>query len=143
MASIEKSYIINASPEAVFEALVNPDLIQNWSGDEAKMEAVVGAEFSLWGGQMFGKNLVVEKNKKLVQEWCYEQWNEPSQVTITIKAKGKTSVVTLLHELVPEKSVNSIADGWDTYYFGAIKEMLLKGTKIHTSSFKQNTKQVF
>jgi activator of HSP90 ATPase len=142
MSTIEKSYVIHASPDAVFEALVNPDLIQNWSGDEAKMEAVAGAEFSLWGGQMFGKNLVVEKNKKLVQEWCYEQWSEPSQVTITIKAKGKTSVVTLLHEHVPEKSVSSISDGWDAYYFGAIEEMLSKGTKIYTTVFQKNTKQV-
>jgi activator of HSP90 ATPase len=143
MPTIEKSYLINASPEDVFEALVNPDLIQNWSGDEAKMEAVVGAEFSLWSGQMFGKNLVVERNKKLVQQWCYEQWSEPSQVTITIKPKGKISIVTLLHENVPEKSLTSISDGWDSYYFGAIEEMLSKGKNaIHTTSFQHNIKNV-
>jgi activator of HSP90 ATPase len=129
MSIIERTYTINATPEEVFEALVNSELIQNWSGDEAKMEATVGAEFSLWSGQMFGKNLEIEKNKKLVQEWCYEQWSEPSKVTITIKLKGKTSTVTLLHENVPEKSVNSISDGWDTYYFGAIQEMLEKDKK--------------
>jgi len=129
MSTIEKTYTINASPEEVFEALVNPDLIQIWSGDETKMDAVVGAEFSLWSGQMFGKNLEVEKNKKLVQEWCYEQWSEPSKVTITIKPKSKTSIVTLLHENVPEKSLNSISDGWDNYYFGAIQEMLEKVKK--------------
>jgi len=143
MSTIEKSYLMNASPEEVFEALVNPDLIQNWSGDEAKMEAVVGAEFSLWSGQMFGKNLVVEKNKRLIQEWCYEQWSEPSQVTITIKPKGKLSVVTLLHENVPEKSVNSISDGWDSYYFGAIEEMFARGKKaLHTTSFQHKTNNV-
>ncbi len=58
---------MDAAPEEVFEALVNPDIIQIWSADEAKMGATVGAKFSLWGGQMFGTNLEVIKNKKLVQ----------------------------------------------------------------------------
>jgi activator of HSP90 ATPase len=144
MAVIEKSYVINASAEDVFEALVNPELIQIWSGDEAKMSADIGAEFKLWGGQMFGKNLEVIPNKKLVQEWCYEQWNEPSKVIITIKSKGKSSVVTLAHEDVPDKSFNSISDGWDTFYFGAIQDMLEKGNKNNLPNyFQHNTKNVF
>ena len=123
MSTIQKTYEMNATPEEVFEALVNPEMIQGWSGDEAKMSADVGGKFSLWGGQMFGTNLEVIKNKKLVQEWCYEQWKEPSKVTFTIKAKGKKTVLELLHEEVPEKSVNSISDGWDAYYLGAMQDM--------------------
>lgn len=123
MPTIQQTYEMNATPEQVFEALVNPEIIQNWSEDEVKMGPEVGAKFSLWGGQMFGTNLEVVKNKKLVQEWCYDQWEKPSKVTFTIKTKGKKTVVELLHEEVPEKSVNSIADGWDAYYLGAIKKM--------------------
>jgi uncharacterized protein YndB with AHSA1/START domain len=114
---------MNASPEEVFEALVNPNIIQDWSGDEAKMSGEVGGKFSLWGGQMFGINLEVVKNKKLVQEWCYDQWEAPSKVTFTLKGKGKITIVDLLHEDVPEKSVNSITDGWSAYYLGAMQEM--------------------
>ena len=114
---------MDASPEQVFDALVNPDTIQNWSGDEAKMSAEVGGAFTLWGGQMFGTNLEVIKNKKLVQDWSYDQWEAPSRVTFTLKAKGKKSIVELLHEDVPEKSLKSIETGWDSYYLGAIKQM--------------------
>ena len=114
---------MDASPEQVFEALVNSEIIQNWSGDEAKMSREVGGEFKLWGGQMFGTNLEVIKNKKLVQEWSYDQWEAPSRVTFTIKAKGKKTIVDLLHEDVPEKSVKSIDAGWDEYYLGSIKKM--------------------
>lgn len=123
MSTIQKTYEMNATPEEVFEALVNPEMVESWSGDEAKMNANVGGKFSLWGGQMFGTNLEVIKNKKLVQEWCYDQWKEPSKVTFTIKAKGKKTVLDLLHEDVPEKSVNSISDGWDAYYLGAMQDM--------------------
>lgn len=123
MSVITQTYEMNAKPEEVFEALVNPDIIQHWSNDEAKMSADVGAKFSLWGGQMFGTNLEVIPNKKIVQEWCYENWTKPSKVTFTIKAKGKGSIVKLLHEDVPEDSVKSIAEGWDSYYLGAIRDM--------------------
>ncbi len=123
MSTIQKTYEMNATPKEVFDALINPDLIQIWSGDEAKMDANVGGTFSLWGGQMFGTNLEVVPNKKLVQEWSYDQWKLPSKVTFTIKTKGKKTIVDLLHENVPEKSVNSIADGWDAFYLGAMQEM--------------------
>jgi activator of HSP90 ATPase len=87
------------------------------------MSPEVGGKFSLWGGQMFGTNLEIIKNKKLVQEWCYDQWDQPSKVTFTIKVKDKKTIVDLLHEDVPQKSFNSISDGWDAYYLGAMKEM--------------------
>ncbi|MFL5765408.1 MAG: SRPBCC domain-containing protein [Bacteroidia bacterium] len=123
MPTIQQTYEMNATPEEVFQALVDPEIMQDWSGDEAKMSGEVGAKWSLWGGQMFGTNLEVVKNKKLVQEWCYDQWDQPSKVTFTIKAKGKKTVVELLHEDVPEKSLNSITDGWNAYYLGAMQEM--------------------
>lgn len=123
MTTIKQTYEMSATPEQVFEALVNEEIIQNWSRDEAKMSAEVGAKFSLWGGQMYGVNLEVIKNKKLVQEWCYDQWDAPSRVTFILKAVGDGTLVELLHEDVPEKSVKSISDGWSLYYLGAMQEM--------------------
>ena len=123
MPTIQSTYEMNASPEEVFDALVNPDTIQIWSGDEAKMSADVGANFQLWSGQMFGINLEVVKNKKLVQQWNYTEWTEPSKVTLTIKPKGKKTIVELLHEYVPEKSLKSIEQGWNDYYLGSMQEM--------------------
>jgi activator of HSP90 ATPase len=123
MPTIKQTYEMNATPEKVFEALVDSEIIQIWSGDEAKMGADVGDSFTLWGGQMFGKNLEVVKNKKLVQEWNYDQWDAPSRVTFTLKPKGKKTIVELLHEDVPEKSLKSIEEGWDQYYLGAMKDM--------------------
>jgi activator of HSP90 ATPase len=125
MSSIIQKYEMDAKPEEVWDALVNSETIEIWSKDEAKMTDDVGAAWMLWGGQMFGKNLEVVKNKKLVQTWCYEEWDKdkPSKVTLTLKPKGRKTIVELLHEDVPEKSLKSITEGWNTYYLGAIKEM--------------------
>jgi len=123
MPTIQQTYEMNATPEEVFDALVNPEVIQDWSGDEAKMNDQVGGKFSLWGGQMFGINTEVVKNKKLVQDWGYDQWDILTKVTFTIKANGNKTTVDLLHENVPEKSLKSITEGWNTYYLGAMQEM--------------------
>ena len=123
MPTIQQNYEMNASPEEVFEALVNPEIIQLWSGDEAKMSAEVGANFQLWSGQMFGINMEVVKNKKLVQQWNYTEWTEPSKVTFILKPKGKKTIVELLHEDIPEKSLKSIEQGWNDYYLGSMQEM--------------------
>jgi len=66
MPTIQQTYEMNATPEEVFEALVNPEIIQLWSEDEAKMSDQVGGTFMLWGGQMFGKNLEVVKSARMV-----------------------------------------------------------------------------
>ncbi len=123
MATIKQTYEMEATLEEVFEALVNEDLMQNWSGDEVKMSPDVGAKFSLWGGQMFGTNLEVIKNRKIVQEWCYDQWEAPSKVTFTLHASDNGTSVELVHEGVPEKSLANITEAWNLYYLGAIQEM--------------------
>jgi uncharacterized protein YndB with AHSA1/START domain len=121
MKTIKQSYTMKAAPAKVFRALTDPKIIAKWSGGPAKMSAKKGGTFKLWGGDMFGKNLEVVKNKKLVQEWNTATFS--SKVTFTIKPKGTGSVVDLLHEDVPAGSVKNYADGWKQYYLGAIKEM--------------------
>ena len=123
MKAIKQSYEMKASPAQVFKALTDPKIIAKWSGGPAKMNAKKGSKFELWGGDMFGTNLEVVKNKKLTQEWCTKSFK--SKVTFTIKAKGKNAVVDLLHEDVPAKSVNDYSNGWRDYYLGSIQEMFL------------------
>lgn len=133
MPTIKQTYEIAASAEKVFEALVNEEIIQHWSGDEVKMSAEVGAKFSLWGGQMYGTNLEIVPNKKLVQEWFYDQWDLPSKVTFLLNGSGDVTFVELLHEEVPEKSLKSITESWSFYYLGAIQEMF-KDKMKHASN---------
>ena len=130
MPVIKQTYKMNASAEEVFRALVDSERIEKWSEDEAKMGTNVGDKFSLWGGQMFGINLEVIPNKKLVQKWCYDQWEKPSKVTFVLTENDGETVVELLHEDVPEKSLKSISEGWNTYYLGAMQEMFENEKKL-------------
>lgn len=122
-----KMYIdIKAEPMDVFTALTNPFTVELWSGETAVMSAEEGFEFSLWGGDIVGKNLEVIANEKLVQEWYFEGVDsaEKSIVTFKIWPKGANSSVELRHTNIPDDAYDNIVEGWNDSYLGAIKALL-------------------
>lgn len=124
MSTIKQKYKIKASIDKVWEALVDPKVIEEWGGGPAVMSDTKGAEFKLWGGEIWGKNLEVIKNKKLVQEWFGGEWDKPSRVTFTLKGNHNKTELSLLHEDLPENEVQDIDDGWRKYYCGEIKKLI-------------------
>ena len=122
MKRIQQKYIINAPLAKVWQALVDPSLIEDWGGGPAKMGDQAGFEFELWGGDIYGKNIEVVPQSKLVQEWTAGEWNQPSKVTLTLSGKGNKTTVELLHEDVPDGETLEFEDGWKTNYLGPLKE---------------------
>lgn len=126
MKKLRKTYSIEAPLSRVWQALIDPKDIDAWGAGPAIMDATSGSMFSLWGGEINGTNVEVEKEKKLVQEWYAGAWVKPSHVTIRLSAKGSTTTITLEHTEIPDSEYDSIKGGWDDYYFGAIKKHLEK-----------------
>jgi activator of HSP90 ATPase len=122
MKDYKKYFIIPAPPEDVFLALTNPLTIQLWSGDQAEMDATPETEFSLWDGSITGRNLEFEKNKKIVQEWYFGEQEQKSIVTIKLHADPQGTSVELRHTNIPDGDYEDIVEGWNTMYFGALRE---------------------
>ncbi|HKL08121.1 MAG TPA: SRPBCC domain-containing protein [Bacteroidales bacterium] len=121
MQNFKKYYKIPATPEEVFIALTNPFTIELWSGYKAKMDDKEGTEFLLWEGDISGKNLEIEKNKKIMQEWYFGEQENKSIVTIKIFEHKKGVQIELNHTNIPDDIFDNITEGWDEYYFGALK----------------------
>lgn len=120
MKTFKKSFKINAEPSDVYSALTNPFTIELWSGYPAKMSTKPGSEFSLWEGDITGKNLEFVENKKVVQEWFFGDRPERSVVTIIINPDRENSIITVEHSNIPDEDYAEIAEGWKEYYFDAI-----------------------
>ena len=120
MKTFQKTFRINAEPSDVYAALTNPFTIELWSGYKAVMSEEPGSEFSLWEGDITGKNIEFIRNRKLVQEWYFGEQPGKSVVTIIIKPDGENSEVTVEHTNIPDADFADIAEGWREYYFGAI-----------------------
>ena len=124
MKTIKQTYLINAPITKVWQALVNPKIIEEWGGGEAKMSDKVNFEFSLWNGDIHGRNTEVVHHKKIVQEWMSGKWDEYSKVTFILSEEQGKTKVELVHEGVPDNEADEIEDGWKSYYMNPLKKLL-------------------
>ena len=120
MKDYKKYYLVNASPEDVYNALTNEATIQLWSGEAAIMPLQPGSEFSLWDGSICGINLAFEPGKKIVQQWFFGEQEEPSIVTIILHPDKNGTSVELRHTNIPDDDFDNITAGWNEQYFGSI-----------------------
>ncbi len=134
MRKLEKNYAINAPKEKVWQALVDPKIIAEWGAGPANMSEEKG-DFTLWGGDIWGKNTKVVKNKLLEQDWyawpparrasgSERKWDRPSKVKISLKEEDGMTTITLIHTDIPDDEFDDISSGWDDYYFGPLKKLV-------------------
>jgi uncharacterized protein YndB with AHSA1/START domain len=124
MKQIRRSFVIKADKNEVFNALTNPLAIELWTGYPAVMDSKPGTEFSLWEGDITGKNLEIIPGEKIVQEWFFDDPENPSIVTIELEDENKGTRIKLLHTNVPDEAYGNIDYGWKEYFFGAMKKYL-------------------
>ena len=122
MKNLKKYYKIKATPSEVYAALTNPFSIEIWTGEEAVMSTNAGDDFSLFSGDIVGRNLQFEPDNKLIQEWYFGDQKEPSVVTLTLFPEKQFTKIELLHTNIPDDAFNDINQGWDDSYFGSLKE---------------------
>jgi len=68
LKDFKKYYIIPAPPDEIYNALTNPLAIRLWTGEAVNMSTEPGSAFSLWDGDIEGKNLEFIPGKKIVQQ---------------------------------------------------------------------------
>jgi activator of HSP90 ATPase len=122
MKDFKKYYTIPAPPEEVYLALTIPLSIKLWSGAEAEMSTIPNSDFSLFDGDIVGKNLAFEENKKIVQQWYFDGQEEESIVTMKIHEHKKGTSIELSHTNIPDDVYEEFVDGWNTSYFGELFE---------------------
>ncbi len=124
MKNIKKNYALKATPEDVYTALTNPLTIEIWTGSPAVMSTEPGSEFSLWDGEIAGKNIEFEPNRRIVQQWYFDGEEPESIVTLTLNKEGAYTRVEMLHINIPDEAFENILEGWDNYYFKPLKELV-------------------
>ena len=122
MKTIKQSHFINATPEEVYTALTNPLTIELWSGYPAEMQPVEDSEFTIFEGDISGRNISLIPNRQLVQEWYFGENTEKSVVTMVLKPSGDGTHVDLEQTNVPDGDWENMEEGWRSYYWGAIKK---------------------
>lgn len=122
MKYLKQTHNITAPAEEVYMALTNPFTIELWSGFKAEMSTEPGSEFSIWEGDIVGKNLEFEQDKMIKQNWYFDGETDDSIVTITLTAKGENTGIVVEHTNIPDDMYEEMKQGWKNHYFGTLKK---------------------
>ena len=125
ITTIKQKIILQASPSEVYHALLDPKKHSEFTGSKATGRAQVGAEFTAWDGYISGKNLELEKGKRIVQEWVTSEWPEgypPSRLEFTLKEVDGKTELTMVHSDIPAEQKEELKQGWIDFYWEPLKK---------------------
>ena len=124
MKDYRQTIHIKVSREVVFNAITNPLTIELWSGYPAIIEPSADTEFSLFDGDITGRNIAIEAPVMLEQEWDFEEQHAASIVRLVLSEESGKTMIELHHTNIPDDAYENISTGWKEYYLGALKSYL-------------------
>ncbi|MCY1523778.1 Activator of Hsp90 ATPase -like protein [compost metagenome] len=122
MKNYKKYILLPGLPEEVYLALTKPQSIQLWTGATVEFTEQPGTEFSLWDGDISGRNIEFEPPKKIVQQWYFGEENEPSMVTIKLHPDKKGTSLEFTQTNIPDEDYYDFTSGIEEYYLGGLMD---------------------
>lgn len=122
--AIERELVIAASPETVWEFLVDPEKAGTWMGQQFWSEPRAGGLYRVEvipGHIARGEFLEVDPPRRLVHTWGWEGENPVAAGSTTVEyeltPEGEGTRLRFVHSgLRSEESKASHAHGWDHYF---------------------------
>jgi uncharacterized protein YndB with AHSA1/START domain len=118
----ERTLTIDASPETVWEFLVDPEKLMRWKGINADIDAQPGGVFRcevIPGHVARGEYVTLDRPNRLVFTWGWDGNDSvpPGSTTIEIDLTGEGDGTSLrfVHQLETAEAAASHAHGWDHY----------------------------
>jgi activator of HSP90 ATPase len=121
---IKQQVTFDATPHAVYDALLDSKQHAAFTGDTARASKKVGARFRSYGTYIEGVNVELVEGKRIVQAWRASDWPKGAYSIATfsldLAPKGKTKLV-FTQTGVPNAQHKSITQGWKDYYWKPMK----------------------
>lgn len=124
--TIHQEVDFKASPQRIYEALLDTKQFSAFAGMPAEINREVGGAFSLFGGHIIGRNVELIPNKRIVQAWRVVDWPEGvySIARFELKAQGSGTHLVFDHTGFPEDLRDHLAEGWADHYWARLKKYL-------------------
>ena len=116
--------LLPATPHEIYQAWLSSAGHSQMTGSTATISPDIGGEFSAWDGYIMGRNLELEKDKRILQSWRTTEFtpDEPdSHVEITLQQVGNQTKLTLHHTDLPPHG-GQYEQGWVESYFDPMKD---------------------
>jgi uncharacterized protein YndB with AHSA1/START domain len=123
--SIEVSGVIPASPQAIYDAWLDPAGHAAMTGARATATGIgVGARFTAWDGYIRGRTLALVPGRRIVQSWRSTDFTEgspDSRLEIDLERAARGTRVTIRHGAIPEGQGSSYRKGWKEHYLAPMQ----------------------
>ncbi len=129
MKTIIQRVPFKAKPGVLFEMYMDSKKHSQVTGAKAVMSRKVGGQYSIYDGYSWGKNLLIVKDRMIVQTWRAKDWkkgDKDSTLILDLRAKGKGGEVLMIHANVPDNQAKGLAHGWKVFYWEPWKKFLGK-----------------
>jgi activator of HSP90 ATPase len=116
--------IFPVSPKRIYEAWMSSTEHSAFTNSEAKIDPVVGGDFSAWDGYITGKTISLEPYDRIVQSWRTTDFPEDapdSMLEILIQPVEVGCQVILNRTGLPDGSGDEYEQGWEDYYFAPMQ----------------------
>src|SRR4051812_24137677 len=113
MADIHQEISFNASPDAIYKALVDSKEHGAFTGEAATIGGD-GEKWTAYGGKISGRNVELVPGKRIVQAWRAGNWAEGvySLARFELRSEGTGTKLVFDQSGVPEDASAHIDAGW-------------------------------
>jgi activator of HSP90 ATPase len=130
---IQKSVLLPASPEALFDMYLDPaGHAALTGGPSVTIAASDSAPFKAFDGALSGSILKTIRPSLIIQSWrsvSFKDTDPDSTLIISFKSEGDDTRLNLVHLDVPDHDVDGVTGGWDSHYFTPWMAYLQNRTK--------------
>ncbi len=124
---ISQSVYFDAPPALVYKMLTDSELLADFTGSVALMDAAVGGTFDLFEGYCTGSTLDSTEHERLVQLWNFAEEGWPSDqfstCTFLFNAEGDGTLLEFEQTGIPEHKVAALEAGWPRYFWEPMKQL--------------------
>src|SRR5260370_14972160 len=115
-----------AAPARIYEALLDSKQFSAFSGAPAEINREAGGAFSLFGGQILGRNVELVPNQRIVQAWRSAGWDQAvySIAKFELKAQGPETHLIFDQRGFPQGNKEHLEEGWKEHYWERLQKYL-------------------
>jgi activator of HSP90 ATPase len=125
-AVIQQTVRFRTTPHALFEMYVDSKKHSKSTGLPARVSRKVGGRFRAFDGALEGKNLLIVRDRQIVQLWRATHWKKEdwSILILTFSKVAGGAQVDLVHVGVPAYDQKGVRKGWPKFYWRPWKKSL-------------------
>ena len=124
--SLHQEAHFKVRPQRIYEVLLDSKRFAAFSGMPADIDPKPGGAFSMFGGQIIGRNVELIADQRIVQAWRPTHWDPGvySIVRFEMKPQGSETLLVLDHTGFPEGEFDHLSWGWQNHYMERLKKFL-------------------